>query len=168
MGARRRARECGLQVLYQLEASLKKARDKRLRRPAPEAERTPLATATPAEVDQALADFFGNFDAPERTHAYTERLVRGVVGEIERIDEILQRHSPRWRVSRMSLVDRNVLRLGVWELLHADDVPWKVILDEGVEIARRFGSEQSGAFVNGVLDAVARELRPAEAEKERR
>lgn len=163
MGARRKARECGLQVLYQLETA-----GRELPAPGrlpPPVRESPLARVGDEEVEEALTAFFENFDAPDRTHAYTEELVHGVVKNLTRIDEVIGRHSPRWRVERMAIVDRNVLRLGVYELMSAPDVPAKVILDEGVEIARRFGSEQSSAFVNGVLDSAARELRPGDVKE---
>lgn len=163
MGARHKARECGLQVLYQLETRGRE-RPEPGRLPPPVKE-SPLLRADAGVIDEALRDFFENFDAPERTHAYTEEIVKGVVDHLSEIDEVIGRNSPRWRVERMAIVDRNVLRLGVYELLFAKDVPAKVVIDEGVEIARRFGSEQSSAFVNGVLDSAARELRPGDVKE---
>jgi N utilization substance protein B len=74
------------------------------------------------------------------------------------IDERIAKASTNWRVERMARVDRNVIRLGVWELSERRDVPRAVALDEAVEIAKRYGTEESGAFVNGVLDRIADEL----------
>ncbi len=88
--------------------------------------------------------------------AYAEELVRGVLGELPAVDAAIRKASTNWRIERMSRVDRNVLRLGTWELMH--DVPRPVAIDEAVELGKRFGSEDSGAFVNGVLDRVASDL----------
>ena len=88
--------------------------------------------------------------------AYADELVRGVTGELEVVDGAIRRASHNWRLERMSRVDRNVLRIGTWELLH--DVPRAVAIDEAVDLGKRFGSEESGAFVNGVLDRVATDL----------
>lgn len=90
--------------------------------------------------------------------AYADRIVKGVEDDLARVDETIRKASQNWRVERMARVDRNVLRLGAWELLHATDVPRAVILDEAVELAKRFGSEDSSSFVNGVLDRIAEDL----------
>jgi N utilization substance protein B len=84
--------------------------------------------------------------------------VRGVRSALASIDERIAKASTNWRVERMARVDRNVIRLGAWELSERRDVPRAVVLDEAVEIAKRFGTEESGAFVNGVLDRVADDL----------
>ena len=85
--------------------------------------------------------------------------MRGAVDKlVTRSMPLVQRSSRNWRLERMARVDRNVLRLGTWELLYGEKVPRAVILDEAVELAKRFGSEDSGAFVNGVLDRVATDL----------
>ncbi len=110
------------------------------------------------DVEEAIARFFENFDADARARERAESLVRGVLEHRARIDEVIAAHSPRWRIERMALVDRNVLRLCVHELLFDEETPPAVVIDEGVEIAKRFGAEQSAAFVNGVLDSAARAL----------
>ena len=84
--------------------------------------------------------------------------MRGVAEDTEKLDGTIRAASTNWRIERMARVDRNVLRLGAWELLRAADVPRAVVLDEAVELAKRFGSEDSGAFVNGVLDRIADDL----------
>ena len=89
---------------------------------------------------------------------YADKLVRGVEQNLSSVDETIRKASVNWRIERMARVDRNVLRLGAWELVHSTDVPRAVILDEAVELAKRFGSEDSGAFVNGVLDRIAEDL----------
>ena len=143
MGIKRQARECALQILYPLDMIAPKGA-------------APLADAD--GVEDALARFFEHFDADARARERAEVLVRGVVQERSRIDEIIAAHSPRWRLERMALVDRNVLRLCVHELMFDAETPARVVIDEGVEIAKRFGAEQSAAFVNGVIDSAARAL----------
>ena len=87
---------------------------------------------------------------------YARRLVEGTVAHLEEIDGLLRDQADNWRLERMPAVDRNVLRLAVYELMHELDVPKLVVLDEAVELAKRFGSEQSGRFVNGLLDGLLR------------
>lgn len=130
MGARSSGREAALQMLFAVEA-------------------------TSASPDQVMRDFWREFPGDAEGRPYSESLVRGVVGEKSVLDERIARASEHWRLSRMTRVDRNVLRLGTWELLHETDTPRAVILDEAVELAKRFGTEDSGAFVNGVLGRVA-------------
>ncbi|HEY4157366.1 MAG TPA: transcription antitermination factor NusB [Polyangiaceae bacterium] len=131
MGARTQAREAALQMLYAVEAS-------------------------GLDVSRAIADFWAELPAEDADgRSYADELVRGVLSELEKTDEEIKKASQNWRLERMTRVDRNVLRIGTWELLWRRDVPRAVILDEAVEIAKRFGTEESGAFVNGVLDRVA-------------
>jgi len=139
MGIRRQARECALQIVFQLDS---------------------VETPTSTEIDDAVDHFFDNFDAPDdKARAMATSIARGVSEQRAVLDELVQKHSPRWKVPRMAMVDRNILRVGAWELKNNDtDTPARVVIDEAVEIAKRYGAEQSGAFVNGVLDGVAREL----------
>ncbi len=109
-----------------------------------------------SSVDEVFERVSDNFDLPEGARAFAKQLVCGVTGDLEGIDAQLTRHARNWRVARMAAVDRNVLRLGTYEILHTD-TPAAVVLDQAVELARRFGAESSPAFVNGILDAVARE-----------
>ena len=132
MGGRRRARECALQMLFQID----------------------LAGDTPAQVFEHF--WQGQLEADPPTRAFAERLVQGVVQERPRLDRAIAEHARNWRLERMAVVDRNVLRLAAWELLFDPDTPAPVVIDEAVEVARRFGSEQSSAFINGILDAVRR------------
>jgi len=85
---------------------------------------------------------------------YGRRLVEGTVSHLEEIDGLLSQQADHWRLERMPAVDRNILRLAVFELVHEPDVPKLVVLDEAVELAKRFGSEQSARFVNGLLDGL--------------
>jgi transcription antitermination protein NusB len=89
---------------------------------------------------------------------HAEALAAGVAAERERLDGHLRRATDRWRLERVAVVDRNILRLATWELLHAADVPPKVTIDEALWLAHRFGTPDSARFVNGVLDRVARDL----------
>jgi N utilization substance protein B len=102
-------------------------------------------------LDAAIADG----DGP--TNDYTETLVRGVVAEQERIDALLTEHATGWTLDRMPGVDRNVLRLGVYEMLYVDDVPDAVAVSEAVALARDLSTDESPTFVNGVLGAVLRQ-----------
>ena len=134
MSSRTKARECALQALYQLDTS----------------------GGTP---EAALAGLFAHFEDADSADAadrrFAEQLVRGVQGERPAIDELIQRYSQNWKLERMARVDRNILRLAVFELLRRGDVPVKVTLNEAIELGKKFGSEESSAFVNGVLDRIA-------------
>ena len=129
MGHRRRARECALQMLFQLD----------------------LTSGTTAEV---FGEFWRAQPAADEIRAFAERLVAGVNSHRRGLDRILTGTSQHWRVERMAVVDRNVLRMAIFELVFEDETPPAVIIDEAIEVAKRFGGEESGAFVNGVLDAV--------------
>jgi transcription antitermination protein NusB len=130
MGARSTAREAALQMLYAIEAST-------------------------APVDAAIRDYWRELPGDAEGRAYADELVRGVCGALDAVDERLRAASEHWRLERMTRVDRNLLRLGAWELMNRADIPRAVILDEAVEIAKRFGTLESSAFVNGVLDRIA-------------
>jgi N utilization substance protein B len=107
---------------------------------------------------QASALFWRSFEAEPEGRAYADDAVRGVEAHLAGIDEQIKKASTHWRLERMARVDRNVLRLGTWELAHRPDVPRAVILDEAVELAKAFGTEDSGSFVNGVLAQIADSL----------
>lgn len=89
---------------------------------------------------------------------FTERLVFGVGLELEQLDQKISEVSLNWSISRMLRVDRNILRMAVFEMLHCEDIPAKVSINEAIEIAKRFGSEESPTFINGVLDRIASKL----------
>ncbi len=138
---RTKARERALQALYQIDVAA-------------------------VGIDEALGRFWKSFEPVEReVMDLAEALVRGVAGHRRAIDDTIERISTNWRLDRMAKVDRNVLRLAVYELLRTD-VPVKVVINEAIELGKMFGSDSSGAFVNGVLDRVAAEL-PAERRGER-
>jgi len=104
-----------------------------------------------ALLDQAIADGEGP------TNDYTAVLVRGVIAEQSEIDAVLTRYSRDWTLERMPAVDRNVLRLGIWEMLHASDVPDEVVVSEAVALVRDLSTDESPQFVNGLLGAVQRD-----------
>ena len=137
MGSRRAARELALQALYQVDL---------LDDGAPE--------------PPSLALFWEHFDPAEdaEAQAFARELVEGVRTSIERIDGLITGAAEHWRLPRLSRVDLNVLRLATFELIGRPEIPASVTLNEAVEIARRFGSEESAGFVNGVLDHIARQV----------
>ncbi len=115
----------------------------------------------PNEYSQELAGRKGIRKSPdlemmelEQAFAYAQTLVKGTLEHREEIDDIIRRQAEHWRLERMPAVDRNILRLAVFEFLYETDVPQLVVLDEAIELAKEFGTEQSGRFVNGVLDGI--------------
>ena len=141
MGHRRLAREHALQALFQIDL-------------------------TGDGAPEVLRGFWEGRAVDPATREFTERLVEGVMRERKRVDERIREVAERWRLERMPVVDRNVLRVAVYELLEGD-APAAVVIDEAIEVAKRYGSEESGSFVHGLLDAVrarlARERSGAEA-----
>jgi N utilization substance protein B len=130
------AREAALQVLYAVDVS---------------------SAITPETVDAVYDDVLREFDLPTRARERALEIVRGVAKDLAGIDERIAAVSTRWKMHRLAAVDRNVLRIGAWELLCEGTTPAEVVIDEAVEIARRYSAEESPAFVNGVLDALAKE-----------
>jgi N utilization substance protein B len=133
MGARTGAREAALQMLYALEAS-------------------------GADADLVIRDFWREMPGDAEGRPYADEVLRGVFGTRDAVDARIRSASTNWRLERMTRVDRNLLRMGAWELEHRRDIPRAVVIDEAVEIAKRYGAEDSGAFVNGVLDRIAEDL----------
>jgi N utilization substance protein B len=136
MGARSEGRQSALQILFALDARKDDGDD---------------------GVELAIADFWRQTPGQLDGQAFADELVRAIMGHRTAIDEQIGQASRAWRLDRMARVDRNVLRLGTWELLQ-DDVPRAVVIDEAVELAKRFGGEGSGVFVNGVLDRIAEDI----------
>jgi N utilization substance protein B len=132
-GARRQAREAAVQILFELDLG-------------------------GAELDAVLLQFRSARSPGREAKRFAEALVREAWSRRQEIDTRIQECADNWRLERMAAVDRNVLRLAVSELLAADPEPAAVILDEAIEIAKRFGNADSGTFVNGVLDAVRKRL----------
>ncbi len=130
MGARTSGRQAAAQMLYALD----------------------LGGREPEEVIQG---FWRELPAEAEGRPYADEAVRGAWEMREEADRLISEASNNWRLDRMARVDRNILRLGVWELRARPDVPAEVVLDEAVELAKRFGGENSRAFVNGVLNRIA-------------
>ena len=107
------------------------------------------------EAGQALRAFYEHLSPSDEPTEFTSELVRGFAEQRERVDETIRQVSRHWRLERMARVDRNIIRLATYELLCREDIPARVTLNEAVELAKRFGDEQSPAFVNGVLDKIA-------------
>jgi len=101
-------------------------------------------------------------DIDERVLSFAVELVQGTEGRRAEIDDVIQTASRNWRIDRMSRVDRNILRLAVGELLASPEVPTKVVINEAVELAKRYGAGEAPAFVNGILDRIAQGVRPKE------
>lgn len=134
MPSRRRSRQRALQILFLWDAR-----------------RQPVEDAINAFYDTLFAE-----EHPERDW-FAAELVRGTIEHLEEVDERIRRHAEHWRMERMPAVDRNILRQSVYEMTH-EGTPAAVVIDEALELARKFSSEESVHFVNGVLDAVHREL----------
>lgn len=107
------------------------------------------------EPAHAVRTFWEHCDAPTDARTFATDLVAGVLEELARIDELITASSANWRIERLSHVDRNILRVATYELLCRRDVPASVAIDEAIEIAKRFGTDESATFVNGVLDHIA-------------
>lgn len=129
MRKRTQAREFALQVLYK-------------------------ADLDPEPVDTLLTTFWDTNSALPEVREYTERVVRGTLRHLSEIDIILSRYAEHWQLHRMAVVDRNILRLSTYELLYVEEVPPKVAINEAVNIAKKFSQEESGKFVNGILDKI--------------
>lgn len=102
----------------------------------------------------ALPLYYGQFDAPEDVRPFAEHLVLGVCSHREEIDRKIASASQHWRLERMPVVDRNVLRIAVFEMIYCADIPPKVSINEAIDLAKMYGSGDSGAFINGILDKV--------------
>ena len=136
--ARRRAREAALQMLYQCDVG---------RAGAVESIRSYWAARDPADA------------IPEPLQQFANRVVGGTLDRREEIDALLSAHAQNWRIERMAVIDRIVLRMGVYEMLADPETPSKVIINEAIELARSYSGDEAVGFVNGVLDAVRKELR---------
>lgn len=114
------------------------------------------------ELDAALAYFWGDKKAGAKAREFTEQLVRGVEEHRKELDAKLKQYAEHWDLKRMGAVDRNVMRVALFEMLHCDDIPPVVSINEAVEIAKDLSGAESGRFVNGILDRARKELgRPA-------
>lgn len=133
MGRRRKAREFCLQILFQLEFCAD-------------------------SLSLVLEEFWSEREVPNEIKEYTEWLVKGVVAQEKIIDELIQSVSRNWKLERMSVVDRNILRLAVFELMEESHLQPAIIINEAIEIAKKFSTEKAAVFINGLLDAVRKKL----------
>jgi len=143
MGKRRDGREAAVQFLYQLDLHQDR-----------EAQNT--------------ADFWelragpGKAPVTAKTRAFTEQIIAGVTAHLDELDERIKKYTANYELHRLAAVDRNILRMAIYEMLHCPDVAPVIIINEAIEIAKKFGAEKSGGFVNGILDRIKQDLdRPA-------
>jgi N utilization substance protein B len=129
MGNRRLARELAMQALFFIDLN-------------------------PGDTEAALGLFCRSFTPPERVRPFFQDLVAGVLDSRPAIDAVIKRYSQHWQIDRMSGVDRNILRLAVFEMFWRTDIPPKVSINEAIDIGKKFGTEESGAFINGILDGI--------------
>lgn len=129
MGARRKARELALQMLFQHDMSGN-------------------------EPDMILTTFDDLQKSKPNTREFATKIFRGTVNHLSEIDDMIQAQAENWRLSRMAVVDRNIIRMSVYEFLHETDTPKLVIIDEAIEIAKKFGTQKSSQFINGILDGI--------------
>lgn len=133
MGVRRRGREAALKILYSIDLN-------------------------PVSRNEGCTQILDYGEVPENTREFTRELVEETLERMEEIDGYIQNASLKWEINRMAAVDRNVLRLAVSELTGKTPKPVRVVLNEAIELAKKFGGEESGTFVNGVLDRVRIDL----------
>ena len=129
MGARRKARELALQMLFQHDMSGN-------------------------GPDMILTTFEELRKSNPNTREFATKIFRGTLDNLDKIDEMITAQADNWRLSRMAVVDRNIIRMSVYEFLHEDDTPKLVIIDEAIEIAKKFGTQKSSQFINGILDGI--------------
>jgi N utilization substance protein B len=129
MGSRRKAREVALQLLY-------------------------LHEFNPGQVEEAITHFWRPGELEQKVIAFTLQLVHGTIERRDELDSFISNSSDHWRLDRMALVDRNIMRMAVYEFLYIPETPKKVVINEAIEIAKRFSSSESTQFINGVLDNI--------------
>ena len=129
MGTRRQARELAMQALFYMDMQ--------------------------SNASSEMLEFFcENFRPPKKAHPFFLTLVNGVLETRSEIDSLIERFAKNWKIHRMSCVDRNVMRIAVYELLYCEDIPPKVSINEAVDVGKKFGTEESGAFINGIMDSI--------------
>jgi transcription antitermination protein NusB len=129
MGARRKARELALQMLFQYDMAGN-------------------------EPDMIITTFEDLQKSKPNTREFAVKIFRGTVDHLAELDDMIQAQAENWRLSRMAVVDRNIIRMSVYEFLHESDTPKLVIIDEAIEIAKKFGTQKSSQFINGILDGI--------------
>ena len=129
MGSRRKAREKALQILFQLDFD-------------------------GADIESICSEFWKTHPVVQKTRDFAEELVRGTIARHESIDEMITSTVANWSIERLTSVDRTILRFATYELMYMPEVPPKVTINEAIEIGKAFGTEESGGFINGVLDKI--------------
>ncbi len=129
MGIRRKARERALQALFYTDMS-------------------------GYDADDAVRRFCNHFNPPENILLFFKKLTDGVIRNKSDVDHMIKQFSQHWKINRMSCVDRNILRIAVFEMMFCNDIPYKVSINEAIEIGKKYGTEESGAFINGILDSI--------------
>ncbi len=129
MGNRRRSRELAMQLLFQMDINGDRSED-------------------------GVELFCRHFEVPKKSKAFFLELVDGVITCQDELDRLIKRFSQNWKISRMSCMDRNIMRVAVYELLYCKDIPAKVSINEAIDIGKKFGTEYSSAFINGILDSI--------------
>jgi N utilization substance protein B len=137
VGKRRKSRELALQFLYQLDLHAE------------------------GEGPPQFDDFWARHPADTDVRAFTEELVRGTRDRQREIDDLITKFTEHWSLQRMAVVDRNILRQAIFELLWQADTPPKVAINEALEVSKKFSTHESSRFINGILDRIHKELRPA-------
>jgi len=130
---RRRSRESALQVLYQWDMTQQDAR-------------------------KGLVHFKEHFSLKEESDPFLDLIVQGVLTHCQEIDRLIEQYSEHWRLGRMAPIDRTILRIAIFELLYCEEIPPKVTLNEAVDLGKQFGSDESGSFINGILDHILNEV----------
>ena len=133
MVRRRKSREFALQVLYQL-------------------------NITKQDATKAFTQFQENFLPNGETDDFLKRLVLGVAEHYAELDRLIERYSEHWRLDRINMIERNILRMALFELLYCEEIPPKVTLNEAIDLGKKYGSEESGSFINGLLDRIQNEV----------
>jgi len=134
MGARRRARECALQMLFSYDV-------------------------THSSVEELIETYWGEMaEAAEDVRGFANELVTGTISHLGEIDDLIRLRTEHWRITRMAIVDRNLLRLAIFEFLYQPTTPMTVAINEALEIARRFSTHEATQFINGILDAIKRDV----------
>ena len=129
MGSRRKSRELALQALFDMDMSQNNS-------------------------EERIELFCRNFTPPNKVLPFFQGLILGVKKNKNEIDSLIEKFSSNWKISRISCVDRNVMRIAVYEMLYCEDIPSKVSINEAIEIGKKYGAEDSGSFINGILDSV--------------
>ncbi|MFA4925599.1 MAG: transcription antitermination factor NusB [Candidatus Aminicenantales bacterium] len=141
MGSRRKARECALQILFELEFS-------------------------PDHLEEILKDYWAAQPVKAEVKEYATWLVEGLWQHRAEIDRTIEQASEHWRLDRMAMVDRNILRMAVFELFFEKTLPPPIIIDEAIEVARKFSGDEAAIFVNGILDGIYKSLKQDRSDQE--